>query len=174
MSENANISKNKAAELGGGVYLSEGDFSMYIGSPRIENNTAGNEGGGVFITGKDSKFTMSGGIIDGNSAETNGGGIYLNDGEFGMFNVNPYTFTISNNSAMNGGGIYLNSGTANISGSSVTLNEASNADVADNQGGGGIFINIGESLTLNGSAPTATGGNTAGGVSSPYYPSYSW
>lgn len=81
--ESGNISKNKAAQDGGGVYLGPGGtFTMKGGS--ITGNTAGSNGngnsngGGVYVS-SGCTFTMQGGSITDNTAGSNGngGGVYV-------------------------------------------------------------------------------------------------
>ena len=63
---------------GGGVFVSDGSFTMNDGN--IYGNTAIGAGGGVFVTG--GSFAMNGGAISGNTALGVGGGVFLSKGSF--------------------------------------------------------------------------------------------
>ena len=104
MSDNAEISGNRAAKVGGGVYtwgsfdMSGGEISGNTASTtgglhaasgsavvmtggRITDNTGTDEVGGLCNNG--GTITLSGGVITGNSAPESGGGVY-NDGTFNI------------------------------------------------------------------------------------------
>ena len=72
------VSGNQAKDIGGGIYISAGRFTMNSGE--ISGNT-GKKGGGVGID-NNRYFYMKGGTIIGNSA-SDGGGVFVN-GFFGM------------------------------------------------------------------------------------------
>ncbi|MDY4708382.1 MAG: hypothetical protein SO390_08485 [Candidatus Treponema excrementipullorum] len=107
--ESGNISKNKAARDGGGVYLGPGGtFTMKGGS--ITGNTAGSNGngnsngGGVYVS-SGCEFTMTGGSITGNTANANGGGVYVH--ENGTFFVSGSPTITSNTVSGNANNVYL-------------------------------------------------------------------
>lgn len=86
--ESGNISKNKAAQDGGGVYLGpRGTFTMKGGS--ITGNTAGSNGGGVYVDGT---FFVSGSLtITGNTVGGNANNVYLPAGK--TFSCGPQELT---------------------------------------------------------------------------------
>ena len=90
------ISGNTApGDLGGGVYVSGGTFTMNGGT--ITSNTA-KKGGGVYLTNYStykSTFTMNGGTISGNTANI-GGGVYNCD------NYQTNTIKVSGNPVISG------------------------------------------------------------------------
>ena len=111
-----NIYGNTATN-GAGVYMygSKKCFTMNDGN--IYGNTATQNGGGVYIS--NGMFTMTKGTIgavtlnrvdyDGNSAK-NGGGVYINDGTFTMGTGESQTPNIYSNTASGqGGGVYIRS-----------------------------------------------------------------
>ena len=171
------ITGNKAQDAqgrGGGVYVysGSGTFNMYGGS--ITGNRATGDGGGVYKSGSNSSFNMYGGSITGNTANSYGGGVYVDGGGFtmsggtiggtktGETNTATYggggvyakaTFemtggSITGNNAAYGGGVY----TVNefkMSGGSITGNNAYKSDYISTFGGGvcvgsGIFTVSGE------------------------------
>jgi len=99
--KNGTISGNANSDIGGGVYLSVGSFTMTGGT--ITGNSA-RDGGGVYTTDPNNnvRFTMTGGTITGNTATTNGGGLYQD-----------------NSSSIYRGGIFTVGGTAQIYGNTV-------------------------------------------------------
>lgn len=86
--ESGNISKNKAAQDGGGVYLGpRGTFTMKGGS--ITGNTAGSNGGGVYVDGT---FFVSGSLtITGNTVGGKANNVYLPAGK--TFSCGPQELT---------------------------------------------------------------------------------
>lgn len=86
--ESGNISKNKAAQDGGGVYLGpRGTFTMTGGS--ITGNTAGSNGGGVYVDGT---FFVSGSLtITGNTVGGKANNVYLPAGK--TFSCGPQELT---------------------------------------------------------------------------------
>ena len=154
MNEGSVIQDNECHghEYGGGVFISEGVFTMNGG--RISNNRA-NRGGGVAIIA--GTFNMNGGTVEGNSTYKNGeqpgygGGLYIADYE--GFSGAPASYSsgnayfnmkggsIQNNKAQHyGGGIltFPQDGqrvTLNISGGSIKNNETQ-----ESGGGIGMFF----------------------------------
>jgi hypothetical protein len=103
----AKITGNKA-ELGGGVYIATGDFTMTGGT--ISGNTA-SSGGGVYLSS--GNFTMTGGTISGNSATSFGGGVYIGTGTFQKYSYGgiiygnePEVAASNKNTADKGAAIY--------------------------------------------------------------------
>ena len=147
---------NTATYGGGGVYA-KANFEMTGGS--ITGNET-NRGGGVYVTGKGS-FTMSASAdgqnipsITGNNATENGGGVCVDCGKFTMSasadgqNIPSIT---GNNATENGGGVYVigSSSTFEMTGGSITGNNAYKSDYISTFGGGvcvgsGIFTVSGE------------------------------
>ena len=112
-----NIYGNTATN-GGGVYIYGSTKSFTMNNGNIYGNTATQNGGGVYIS--NGTFTMTKGTIgavtlnrvnyDGNSAK-NGGGVYINDGTFTMGTGESQTPNIYSNTASGqGGGVYIRSG----------------------------------------------------------------
>ena len=149
------ITGNRATGDGGGVYVDGGEFTMSggtIGGTKTgETNTATYGGGGVYAK---ANFEMTGGSITGN--ETNrGGGVYVTGkGSFTMSasadgqNIPSIT---GNNATENGGGVYVigSSSTFEMTGGSITGNNAYKSDYISTFGGGvcvgsGIFTVSGE------------------------------
>ena len=140
---------------GGGVCVSGGKGSFYMGdTAKVAGNTAIN-GGGVYVEDS-ATFTIDSGTITGNTA-TNGGGVYVEDSATFMMN---YTAQITGNTATNGGGVYVEDsgkltmgGTAQISGNTATAQ------------GGGVYVavedNEAASFLVSGGA-TVTGNKLGG------------
>jgi alpha-tubulin suppressor-like RCC1 family protein/uncharacterized protein YjdB len=96
------ISGNKAANSGGGVYVSSNGTTFIMnGNAKIINNTANSSGGGVHVIY--GSFTMESGIISDNTASSGGGvcNSYAGDPTFTMSGGE-----ISGNTANYGGGVY--------------------------------------------------------------------
>ena len=112
-----NIYGNTATN-GAGVYMYGTNKRFTMNDGNIYGNTATGNGGGVYIS--NGTFTMTKGTIgavtlnrvnyDGNSAK-NGGGVYINDGTFTMGTGESQTPNIySNTASVQGGGVYVRSG----------------------------------------------------------------
>jgi hypothetical protein len=137
------ISGNTAYSGGGGVYVSGGTFTMNTGI--ISGNTT-SYGGGVHVSG--GTFTMNGGTISGNTAYSYGGGVYaLSGGAFAMSGGE-----ISGNAAYSGGGVCVDSGTFTMGGGKLSGNTASSAY------GGGVYVNHNGAFVMSGGEIS---GNTA-------------
>ena len=148
------ISDNNATNLGGGVCVINGSFTM-SDTATIQGNTATTHGGGVHIF-SGGTFTMNGGTIGGTAANTAtyGGGVFVSGGEFNMNDG-----TISGNTVTHsGGGVYVYDGNFTMSGG--TIGSSTDANEADL--GGGVYVADG-TFTVSGSSPTITG-NTANNV----------
>lgn len=151
------IAGNKAETNGGGIYIygsstyKGGTFNMSggtIGNSSASNpaeNTSGKysnyaaNGGGIYA---DSKTTVNitGGDVYYNYASNNGGGLYWY-GE--SLTVNSSSIHISLNGASRGGGIYIGAD-GNLGQAAMNKNQAV-------MSGGGLFINNGKKVTINGS-----------------------
>lgn len=133
MENGSKISGNSFSSLssgGGGVYVSNGTFTMNGGE--ISDNSASyhfSGGGGVYVS-NNGTFTMSDGTISGNTASSyQGGGVYV-DGAFIMSGGE-----ISGNTASyNGGGVYVSNGRFTLSGGAISGNIASYGS------GGGVYV----------------------------------
>ena len=112
-----NIYGNTATN-GAGVYMYGSNKRFAMNDGNIYGNTATGNGGGVYIS--NGTFTMTKGTIgavtlnrvnyDGNSAQ-NGGGVYINEGTFTMGTGESQTPNIYSNTASGqGGGVYVRSG----------------------------------------------------------------
>ena len=122
--QNSVIEGNSANFDGGGISSSLSGRITIIGKSIIRNNMAGSDGGGLTATG----LIMSNSAVHNNMAGATAGGIRLT----GSSVTHSLThITVSSNSADSGGGIYLSTGNANLSGVTITNNEA----VANNGGG---------------------------------------
>lgn len=135
------ISRNKATDQGGGVWLAgEAEFEMTGGS------VSGNEapyGGGVYATSRDvgkyGKVTLVSGEISYNTATVSGGGVGLHGGILAMSGGS----VVNNDAAQNGGGINSEYGREIIvTGGNIGENVAG-------ENGGGICADLGD-LTVDG------------------------
>lgn len=96
--------QNTVAELGGAIYLSNGNVQMSNGAIKDSNAQFG---GAVYVTG--GNFTITGGTIDNNSAVASngeGGAVYVSGGNITVGSqdcTNSDCLTVSNNTAVNGG-----------------------------------------------------------------------
>ena len=148
------ISRNKAADQGGGVWLAgEAEFEIDGGS--LSYNEAP-YGGGVYAasrsTGKSGKVNFVSGDISYNTATVSGGGVGLKGGILAMSGG-----SIVNNTALkNGGGAYSEYGQEiTVSGGIIGNNEAG-------ENGGGICAGLG-GLTLDGGEITDNRAGIYGG-----------
>ena len=138
-----------------------------IGTPNVSNDNSHHvvtAGATVTATGVLDGFTITAGQADGANPNERGGGIWVNGGSPTFAQL-----TITGNFALaQGGGLRITSGSVTLRNSRVTSNTvAFNVDTITN-GGGGVFIGSGSSLTAqncifrsNSISGTTTGG---GGV----------
>ncbi len=153
------ISDNNATELGGGVCVIDGSFTM-SDTATIQGNTATTHGGGVYVNG--GNFEMIGGTIGGtdagsaNSAQY-GGGVYVNGGEFEMTGT---AILQGNTATTHGGGVHI------LSGGTFTMNGGTIVGTAENTAnyGGGVFVSGGEFIMNDGSISGNTVTQSGGGV----------
>ena len=151
------ISDNNATNLGGGVCVINGSFTM-SDTATIQGNTATTHGGGVYVNGRN--FEMIGGTIGGtdagsaNSAQY-GGGVYVNGGEFEMTGT---AILQGNTATTHGGGVHI------FSGGTFTMNGGTIDGTAQNTAeyGGGVFVSGGtfdmNNGTISGNTVTESGG----------------
>lgn len=130
---------------GGGAVANEARLQM--SDFAIRANVARNSrGGGLFNSGH---ADLLDGIITGNAGGTRGGGIYSGDvadsPQLALRNV-----TVENNEAGDGGGIY-NRGDMTISGSTISVNRATD------QRGGGIYNDAINLVTIENTGITSNG-----------------
>lgn len=115
---------NNSAEDGGGIYIGAtiGTLSVVITDSSIFGNTASNRGGGIFCAEDDTSIRVSGNSLIGENTAEDGGGI----------------------AALNGCSVTVDSGT-DLTGDlrGILSNTAT-------QYGGGVYLNSGASLTLQG------------------------
>jgi uncharacterized repeat protein (TIGR02543 family) len=137
---------------GGGVYVSNGTFTMNGGEisnnsvvinyptstgPSVETSAYG---GGVYVTGANSTFTMNGGTIRNNSS------------------------TASNNRGISyayGGGVYLANGTFTMDGGEISDNTVSAS--SNSSGGCGVEVYFG-TFTMHSGKISGNTGSSGGGV----------
>lgn len=148
---------------GGAIYISNGNFFMETGSPKITSNSAqkGN-GGGVFVAseGSEVKVNLLKGEITNNAANNYGGGVCVDmgnttnaatvivgvDGQ-GVTESDANPRISGNMSMMSGGGLYVRGSNANITINSGMIdgNDVSayvkNENVANE--GGEVILNAG-------------------------------
>ncbi len=147
---------------GGTVIINSNGLTATSISGNIANGALGS-GGGILNDG--GTLTITGATITGNSAVRAGGGIEVTTVNARNSTATLSNVTISNNdvgsSPGNGGGVHIsdaaggNTSTFTVNGGSVTGNSAAAE-------GGGLWNDIGGTLTLNGVTVT---GNTASGNS---------
>ena len=104
------ISGNKSATYGGGVYANMNDkvktIDITVSGGEVSGNTTKTAGGGIYALS--AKITMSGGKLAGNEAGS-GGGLYLGSGSAAGETLGSFTMTggeISGNKASTGGGAF--------------------------------------------------------------------
>ena len=136
------ISENTAGSSGGGVYVASGEFTMN-GAGSISNNNS-RMGGGVRVF--EGTFTLTSGSIDNNVSNV-GGGVNVGKSEsdtgigHAYFHINGGT--INNNSAnSNGGGVAIyKDGTTVMTGGEIVYNESEGS-------GGGVVVARGAAFSL--------------------------
>jgi hypothetical protein len=172
---------------GGGIYLQGGNSSGTITSDAsVTNNTASGEsgsGGGILNNG--GALTVTDSEVSGNAANRAGGGIEDGGGTVTLTNATVDANTIGTANPGNGGGLHSGGGDVTISGGQFMNNTAveggglwtngtiivqDSLTVADNeatgdaanQGGGGLYVHVGGSATLD---SASVEGNVASGES---------
>ncbi|MGE9941534.1 InlB B-repeat-containing protein [Bariatricus sp. SGI.161] len=138
------------AKYGGGVCIDSGSFTMNGGA--IKGCRASDQGGGVYTI---RNITMSGGTIE-NCSASSGGGVYTSEQSFTMNDG-----TIENCSASSGGGVFVNhSGNFTMSGGAIENCSAS----SKSGGGGGVNVDNKGNFTMNGGAIENCSAEYGGGV----------
>lgn len=138
------------AKYGGGVCIDSGSFTMNGGA--IKDCSAFDQGGGVYTI---RNITMSGGTIE-NCSASSGGGVYTSEQSFTMNDG-----TIKNCSASSGGGVFVNhSGNFTMSGGAIENCSAS----SKSGGGGGVNVDNKGNFTMNGGAIENCSAEYGGGV----------
>ena len=173
------ISGNKAVS-GGGVYLGASTFTMTGGKISDNNVVSGTSdtsgrGGGVYVAagatfnlGKlEGTNKVGTGVISGNYAPQDGGGVYVRTettATLGTSNAtfNMYSGEINENSATYGAGVYGfgKASVITIYGGNISKNAA---NVADSNGGGGLYVGYYASGTMSGGVITENICTTSGG-----------
>lgn len=139
---------------GGGVYLADGDLTLY--DCRITNNSA-TYGGGIFQDNPPPPavprtVTASSSYFESNTATQTGGGLYVR-GSAMLTNTN----LTSNTAAMHGGGMHV----AGVN-TTVLIGGVISGNHAGLNGGG---VNLDNGLTISGTQFTNnTAGNSGGGL----------
>ncbi|MDR0403622.1 MAG: hypothetical protein LBH35_08560 [Treponema sp.] len=165
--ENADVTLESGLELfggndndGGGVYVTNGKFTMNGGFIR-NNSTTASGGGGVFVT-NNGIFNMNGGTIENHISITRGGGVYVHSGQF---NMSGDAKILNNTVSDDGGGVYVHSGNFNMSGG--TIGGSTTPNTANH--GAGVYIS-GGNFSMSGDAKihyneiTPITGGDGGGV----------
>lgn len=144
------VTGNLSFGSGGGI--SSGFFgSLSLTDSRIENNVAGASGGGLYNSGGILELTRS--HLEANVAGQSGGGLFSNGGDL---IVSQGAFV--GNLAQSGGGLFGN-------GADLTMLQT---EVRENQstfgGGGGLFLNGGNSVITESTIADNTASSSGGGV----------
>ena len=132
-----------AAKYGGGVYISNGTFTISGG--KVTGNSAVEDGGGVRLS--KGTFNMSGSaVISRNTADGYGGGVDVNNGTFNMSGGSITGNTTTNDSPnwCGGGGVFVyDGGKFTMSGGSITGNNSLR--------GAGVELTGSSEMTVSGS-----------------------
>jgi len=132
MSGESSIIKTNTANIGGGVDVAFGEFTMNggkISSNIITDDTFGS-GGGVIVSA-DGTFTMKGGEISGNTVSYRGGGVYAEGGQFIMKGGEIYNNRTADTNSGSGGGVFVLD-CFDMEGGKIYNNTAGN--------GGGVYL----------------------------------
>jgi hypothetical protein len=172
---NGTIIQNTSSGPGGGVYPNSGSkFFMSggtIGGSAVDKNVAATTGGGVLLGGNTgsapvvySRFEMSGGTISYNEAGTIGGGVNISsataDPSYPGFIMSGTAVISNNTAAQRAGGVYTRRPFTMVNGA-ISGNTAAGSGA--DQGGGGVFVDLGSSFTMQDGSIT---GNSATGATS--------
>ena len=150
---------NNTAKLGGGVYIHNiGAISFLDGASSISFNNATESGGGIYkrYTGNQTWDNVS---FIGNTA-TNGGGIYANNS--GTVTLQSGVTLSKNIASADGGGLYMNNGPLVLEGGTIggeSLEDANQAVC-----GGGVYLNINKTFTINSGKVSYNTASKGGGV----------
>ncbi len=150
MLSNSTMSRNKATNDGGGIYLYQGSLS--ITDTDIVDNAAGTGGGGAASSGSGTINVMN--SVFGRNTAGNGGGISTSGGT-----LNVMGSTFANNSASGGDGGGINSG------GTLTVDKSSIHDnTAGNRGGGIGSTGGGPNSVTNSTISSNTASSKGGGI----------
>ena len=150
---------NNTAKLGGGVYIhNTGAISFLDGASSISFNNATESGGGIYkrYTGNQTWDKVS---FIGNRAK-NGGGIYANNS--GTVTLQSGVTLSKNIASADGGGLYMNNGPLVLEGGTIggeSLEDANQAVC-----GGGVYLNINKTFTINSGKVSYNTASKGGGV----------
>lgn len=171
LSSGTRITGNQTAVGGSGVYKKLGKLVIEAGA-EISGNFIYTEdgschGGGVYLSS--ANFEMTGGSISANhcylklsngffGSEGKGGGIYF-DADTASVTAKISGGEISSNTACDGSGLYINKGTLEMTGGTITKNQAKEYEGAGGHGGG---------ICIKDAACYLSGSAKIGGVSKTY------
>lgn len=125
---------NSADWNGGGMYNISS--SPTLAEVAFDGNRAGNDGAGIFSL--DSSLVLANAAFDGNVANTFGGGLFFSNSTAVLANTRFYE-----NTADAGGGLFV------VNNSHLSVNDATfNANVASAGRGGGIWQEVGSSVSV--------------------------
>ena len=153
MHSGSEISHNRAAGRGGGIFLDGGQATLNAGSRVYANRSdfasatgPGSGGGGGISVGNGTTLNVNNAVIENNlTTAGHGGGIQAAAGTTGgraVLNINSIQL-LNNRSALNGGGIHSNTNaTYNMSGVIIIDGNSANA-------GGGMRIFSGDATNFN-------------------------
>lgn len=151
---------------GGGIY-NEGTLTLKDITVTGNKSTGGQTGdcyGGGIYSHRNSTIIIDGAQIIGNEAEIKGGGIHI--ASLGENNVIKDCLIQGNKTIAEtdgiGAGLYIQRGTVNVTGCTITENEA-------NGNGGGMFIGNDNDIPVVNIANTIITGNTSTGEGSGFY-----
>ncbi|MFN4256075.1 MAG: choice-of-anchor Q domain-containing protein [Saprospiraceae bacterium] len=159
------ISGNTASRAGGGVEGNGGAGTMLtLKNVMLMNNHTGatpGNGGGLHLTGAGNS-AITGCTVSGNTAASEGGGLWNGTG---TMTINGGT-TISGNTASGnladngGGGVFNAGGTVKIQPNTMITNNMANGTSGS---GGGVFNDMGGTLTVTGATISGNTATRAGG-----------
>ena len=144
------IESNEAGTNGGG--LRHGGGAASITDTTFTGNSALGIGGGIAagVLAGPSVMTINNSLIEGNTATFEGGGATLLDSTI------TNTRIVGNTSGTFGGGLHFN-GSATITGTTLTLNQATAGGAIANRGNSGAVVTLVNS-TVSGNGATTDGG----------------
>lgn len=149
----SHIRDNQATGGGGGINLNPGKLTSYAGSS-ITGNTAGGDGGGVEAWSAQASFSDT--RIENNQATGAGGGVSLRDAVVAQF----YRATVRSNTAATGAGLFA-WGTSDVT---ITSSHVSGNYTQLLGGGGGLLIDIGAEVQVNGSTFAHNAAGSGAGI----------
>ncbi|HVW46442.1 MAG TPA: choice-of-anchor D domain-containing protein [Solirubrobacterales bacterium] len=148
------IVRNRASDdMGGGIAVERG--TLEVRGTTLAENYAEEAGGGIFSEAEYEEVKVEGSTLTDNSSEL-GGGMYI-EPELTMIG----TSVTGNEADRYGGGLWI-AGPTTIETSTIGRNRLPDDEGEENEGGGGIYMNDGEPLTIRTSTIAA---NLGGGLS---------